>query len=182
MSSMPPPPPPPPPPSWGQQPPGFPAYSAGPSANYAGFAARLGAVIVDGIVGAIFSLPAILLLFAGPKSTGTCTVDGESTLCRVPSLGTVLLTLVLGFTLTIVYVVVYCRKVAAGQSWGHKAMGIRIVDANTGASISAGRVFGRQLSRIVSGFICYLGYLWMLWDGRKQTWHDKIVGTVVVRD
>lgn len=179
MSSMPPPPPP--PPSWGQQPPGYPAYSPGPATNYAGFGARLGAVIIDGIIGALFSLPAILVLFAGPKTIGTCTINGEESLCRVPTGATILLAVALGFGLGIGYLVIYCRKVAAGQSWGHKATGIRIVDANTGGSISAGKVFGRQLARIVSGFVCYLGYLWMLWDPRKQTWHDKIVSTVVVR-
>jgi uncharacterized RDD family membrane protein YckC len=26
----------------------------------------------------------------------------------------------------------------------------------------------------------YLGFLWMLWDNKKQTWHDKAAGTVVV--
>ena len=29
--------------------------------------------------------------------------------------------------------------------------------------------------------IFYLGYLWMLWDDKKQTWHDKVVGSSVVR-
>ncbi|MFM8387932.1 MAG: RDD family protein, partial [Actinomycetota bacterium] len=24
-----------------------------------------------------------------------------------------------------------------------------------------------------------LGYLWMLWDSEKQTWHDKMVSSVV---
>ena len=33
----------------------------------------------------------------------------------------------------------------------------------------------------ISGQICYLGYLWMLWDGKNQTWHDKVAGTFVVR-
>ena len=34
--------------------------------------------------------------------------------------------------------------------------------------------------RIVSGFVCLLGYLWMLWDRERQTWHDKVANTVVV--
>jgi hypothetical protein len=29
--------------------------------------------------------------------------------------------------------------------------------------------------------VCYLGYLWMLWDDQKQTWHDKIVDSAVIR-
>ena len=33
----------------------------------------------------------------------------------------------------------------------------------------------------VSGQVCYLGYLWMLWDDRNRTWHDMIVDSIVVR-
>ncbi len=51
----------------------------------------------------------------------------------------------------------------------------------TGQPITAGRAFGWYLAHIVSQFLCYLGYLWMLWDKRNQTWHDKIAGTVVVK-
>ena len=32
----------------------------------------------------------------------------------------------------------------------------------------------------ISGFL-YLGYLWMLWDGRKQTWQDKVVSSIVIK-
>lgn len=185
MSSMPPPPPPPPPPpSWGAQPPGYPSYPnypAGPTAAYAGFGARLGAVIIDGIVGFLFSIPAIAVLFAGPRHVTDCTVNGEYGLCRVPTAATFGLFALLTLAGSILYIVIYCRKVAAGQSWGQSATNIRVVDATTGQSISAGKVFGRQLARVLSGFVCYLGYFWMLWDPRKQTWHDKIVNTVVVR-
>jgi uncharacterized RDD family membrane protein YckC len=33
---------------------------------------------------------------------------------------------------------------------------------------------------IVSAIVFLLGYLWMLWDPEKQTWHDKAAGSVVV--
>jgi uncharacterized RDD family membrane protein YckC len=62
-----------------------------------------------------------------------------------------------------------------------KATGITVVDADFGRPISAGRAFGWYLAHVLSQFFCYLGYLWMLWDKRKQTWHDKIAGTVVVK-
>jgi uncharacterized RDD family membrane protein YckC len=38
----------------------------------------------------------------------------------------------------------------------------------------------RELGRILSAIPFYLGYLWMLWDPEKQTWHDKLVRSVVV--
>jgi uncharacterized RDD family membrane protein YckC len=71
---------------------------------------------------------------------------------------------------------------SAGQSWGQKMMGTRIIDAETGANISIGRAFGRLLFRtFISPILCWLGFLWMLWDGRKQTWHDKAVNTIVIK-
>jgi uncharacterized RDD family membrane protein YckC len=43
-----------------------------------------------------------------------------------------------------------------------------------------GRALLRYIGRIVSTIPCLLGYFWMLWDGEKQTWHDKFAGSVVV--
>ena len=68
----------------------------------------------------------------------------------------------------------------AGQTLGKKALGIRVVDANTGRSIGYGRALIRNLARILSGIPFSLGYLWMLWDGEKQTWHDKLASDHVV--
>jgi uncharacterized RDD family membrane protein YckC len=75
---------------------------------------------------------------------------------------------------------VYFEGGPSGQTIGKRAMGIRVVDYNTGGAIGYGRGFLRYIGRIVSGAICYIGYLWMLWDREKQTWHDKIATTVVV--
>jgi aconitate hydratase len=85
----------------------------------------------------------------------------------------------LGFGI-VAFIVLYCKKVAAGQSWGQKTAGVRVIDINSRTNLTPGRVFLRQLSKIISGFLCYLGFFWMLWDPKQQTWHDKIVGTAVV--
>ena len=36
----------------------------------------------------------------------------------------------------------------------------------------------RQIAHYVDQFVCYLGYLWPLWDDKRQTLADKIMGTV----
>ena len=69
---------------------------------------------------------------------------------------------------------------ASGQTIGKKAMGIRVYDLRQGGPIGTGRAIGRYFARIISAIPCLLGYFWMLWDGEKQTWHDKLVGSVVV--
>ena len=68
----------------------------------------------------------------------------------------------------------------SGQTLGKKAVGIRVYDLKQGGQIGYGRAFVRYLGRLPSSFVLYLGYLWMLWDGEKQTWHDKLAGSVVV--
>jgi uncharacterized RDD family membrane protein YckC len=68
-----------------------------------------------------------------------------------------------------------------GQTPGDAALGIRVVDIDTGEVIGYGRAFGRCLVSIVSGLVLVLGYLWMLWDRHKQTWHDKAVSSLPVR-
>lgn len=59
-------------------------------------------------------------------------------------------------------------------------MGIRVVSRG-GQPVSVGMAFVRALMKIVSEVVLLLGYLWMLWDPNKQTWHDKVAGTYVVK-
>jgi len=68
----------------------------------------------------------------------------------------------------------------SGQTIGKRMLGIRVYDLRQGGAIGTGRAIGRYFARIVSAIPCLLGYFWMLWDKEKQTWHDKLVGSVVV--
>ena len=67
-----------------------------------------------------------------------------------------------------------------GQTVGQMALGIRVIDFNTGGPIGYGRAFIRWLVAIVSALAIFIGYLWMLWDKEKQCWHDKAANDVVV--
>jgi uncharacterized RDD family membrane protein YckC len=64
---------------------------------------------------------------------------------------------------------------------GKMAIGARIVDARTGEPPPAGRLAIRYLGYFVSTVPLGLGLLWVAFDARKQGWHDKLAGTVVVR-
>lgn len=64
---------------------------------------------------------------------------------------------------------------------GKMAVGLRIVDARTGEHPSNGQLIGRYLAYYLSLLPLGLGYFWVAWDARKQGWHDKLAGTVVVR-
>jgi uncharacterized RDD family membrane protein YckC len=76
----------------------------------------------------------------------------------------------------------YFEGSPSGQTPGKRALGIRVYDFGRGSpnGIGFGRGIIRYLGKLISGIPCALGYLWMLWDKEKQTWHDKLASTVVV--
>jgi uncharacterized RDD family membrane protein YckC len=74
----------------------------------------------------------------------------------------------------------YLHSTKAGQTLGQRLCGIRLVDAGTGRQVEPGMAAARWLMSYVSGVAILLGFLWMLWDPMKQTWHDKVAGTLVV--
>ncbi|MCM8766502.1 MAG: RDD family protein [Candidatus Omnitrophica bacterium] len=73
-----------------------------------------------------------------------------------------------------------------GASLGKMIVGIKILDEN-GNRISFRTAFIRevvvkQIIYPIFFFISFLGYLWAIWDKRKQTWHDKIARTIVIKE
>jgi uncharacterized RDD family membrane protein YckC len=55
------------------------------------------------------------------------------------------------------------------------------VDAKTGGKPSTGQFIGRYLCYYLSSLLLGLGFIWVAFDSRKQGWHDKLAGTLVVR-
>ncbi len=163
-------------------PPGYIPYTPqGTEWRYAGWWARVGAALVDGLFAGALVLPGNIVSAAGPKQLRPCTSNPAFT-CSVPTDATAVLSTTLIIIGLIVWTVLYARWVASGHgSLGQRATHIRIVDANTGAPVGAWRAIGRRLAWVLSYFICFLGFFWMLWDRRKQTFHDKIASTVVIR-
>ena len=187
-------PPPPPPGPFGA--PG--SYAAPPGYGYpgatvkAGFWARFAALIIDGIIVGLFGIPAQIALRTGSTKVERCSIDSsgnfdptgnvDNGLCEVPT-GTTWAIFGVLLLLAVVAGIIYYAKLegGSGQTIGKRALGIRVVDTRTGGSIGTGRGVGRYFARIVSAIVCYLGYLWMLWDPEKQTWHDKMVNSYVVK-
>ena len=58
--------------------------------------------------------------------------------------------------------------------------GLRIIDARTGAKPTTTQFVLRYIGYYVSMIPLFLGILWVALDPKKQGWHDKIAGTVVV--
>ena len=68
---------------------------------------------------------------------------------------------------------------ATGQTPGKMLLGLQVVSVD-GARISFGVAFLRASAYFISFIIYLLGFIWVAFDKKKQGWHDKIAGTVVI--
>jgi len=66
-----------------------------------------------------------------------------------------------------------------GYTIGKGVVGIKLVRRDSSATVGVPVALLRQVAHVLDGF-CLIGYLWPLWDDRRQTFADKIVGTLVV--
>jgi uncharacterized RDD family membrane protein YckC len=141
------------------------ASNSSSSADYAGFWARAIAFLVDWLMVVVISMPVIVLVFGAEYFS----------LDPVRRAWDLLIALIVGIAIVAFWR--YC-----GATPGKLAVGLKVVDAETGQPPSTGRLVVRVLSYLVSALPLYLGFLWIAVDRRKQGWHDKIAGTVVIQD
>ncbi len=69
-----------------------------------------------------------------------------------------------------------------GATPGKMLISARIVDASAYGPPSTGKLVGRYFAYLASIIPLFLGFLWIAFDKRKQGWHDKLAGTVVIYD
>ena len=67
-----------------------------------------------------------------------------------------------------------------GASPGKKVTGLRVISDETGQPIGGGMGIARHFAHIVDSIICYIGWLFPLWDAKRQTIADKIMKTIVI--
>lgn len=68
-----------------------------------------------------------------------------------------------------------------GQSVGKRVLKLHLLGEATGQPIGPLNAFLRDLVHVLDG-IAYVGYLWPLWDDKRQTFSDKLMKTVVTDD
>jgi len=134
--------------------------------EYAGFWARVGASLIDTILICIVTLPLLTAVY------GLAYWDNESFLAGPADF-------LISYVLPAI--VVIALWIRLGATPGKMAIGAVIVDARTGAPASTGQCVVRYIGYFVSTLPLLLGYFWVGFDARKQGWHDKMAGTVVVR-
>jgi uncharacterized RDD family membrane protein YckC len=92
---------------------------------------------------------------------------------------TLLFDVLVQFVLPAVAAILFWRY--RGATPGKMLVSARIVDAATLGAPSTGKLIGRYFAYIVSS-IFMLGFIWIAFDRRKQGWHDKLAGTVVIQE
>ena len=135
-------------------------YGAPPAGSFGGtlveWPIRVASAVIDGIPGFILSIIG--------RASGSGGIYGLMSL------------LSLGF-----WIWNMLRQGKTGQSIGKSAMGTYLVRESDGQYIGGGLSILRSIVHIVDVIPCFLGLLWPLWDAKKQTFADKIMGTVVVK-
>jgi uncharacterized RDD family membrane protein YckC len=152
--------------------------------EYAGFWSRLLAVFLDALIMGAISIAinftigifSAVMGAAGSSIKSTGAQAGTSVITGIVTMVGGLIQMVL----SVAYYVYFTGK--SGQTLGKKALNIRVVNPDTALPPGYGYAALREIiGKTVSSLIFCLGYLWMLWDDKKQTWHDKIAHTVVIK-
>jgi len=135
--------------------------------EYAGFWIRTGAAIIDSI---------LLIIIIGPILTAV--YGGDYWVSEARPYGAI--DIFLNYILPAIAVIIFWVYKSATP--GKMATKLTIVDAKTGEKPSTGQFIGRYLAYYVSMLPFFLGIIWVGIDKRKQGWHDKLAGTVVIKN
>jgi uncharacterized RDD family membrane protein YckC len=87
------------------------------------------------------------------------------------------------FATVVAVIVVMLRLFVRGQTLGKYLLNQRVVERRLGQPPGFARMLVREtIGKFLSGFFFSLGFFWAIWDKDHQAWHDKIAGTVVVKE
>ena len=155
-----------------------------PQSPYAHWGQRLGGAIIDGLL--VYILPWVVSAIVTALPTQVSQASGDVWfsygILDVLSFKLPALALMLGSPgLVFLFLAQLVLEGRTGQSVGKRLAGIRVVDMRTGRPVGFGMAFARRAYRFVNVLPLGAGFLWPLWDDRRQTLADKLVDTVVVR-
>ena len=131
--------------------------------QYVGFWARVFASFVDSIVVLFALVPVALVLRVAGIGVGDDDPYAE------------------GVVQLLLAAIVMAFWLARMATPGKMIINAVIVDAATYGKPSWKQYLARYVSYFLSTIPLCLGLIWVAFDRRKQGWHDKIAGTVVIR-
>jgi len=135
--------------------------------EYAGFWIRVGASIIDTILLLLVIAPVLTAIYGTSYWINGSLVQGAWDV-------------LFNYLFPAIAVVIFwiCKSATPGKI----ATKLTIVDAKTGGKPSTGQFIGRYLGYYVSMIPLFIGIIWVAFDKRKQGWHDKLAGTVVIKN
>lgn len=150
--------------------------------GYAGWFTRVGAYLIDYVLGLVAGIPAVfgyVLLFT--SATTTTDPQGVKHL-HLHQTGATAALIGLGVLTGLAFQIwnVYIRQGRTGASVGKSVLAIRLVNSDF-QPIGPGWCFLRSLLHILDALPCYIGFLWPIWDSQKQTFADKIMSSYVIQ-
>ncbi|WP_321324434.1 RDD family protein [Thiomicrorhabdus sp.] len=135
--------------------------------EYAGFWIRVGASLIDTLILLLVTTPILLMIYGDNYWTSESILMGTWDF-------------IISYIFPAIAVIVFWTYKSATP--GKMALKLTILDANTGQKPSTSQFIIRYLGYFVSTIPLCLGLIWVGIDKRKQGWHDKMAGTVVVRN
>ena len=134
--------------------------------EYVGFWSRVGAAMIDTLLLLVICVPLVTLVYGRAYWTSDAFLQGP-------------VDFLINWLLPAIAVIVFWTYRQATP--GKIAIAARIVDSGTGGKASTRQLVIRYLGYYVAMLPLMLGIVWVAFDPRKQGWHDKLAGTVVVR-
>jgi uncharacterized RDD family membrane protein YckC len=135
--------------------------------EYAGFWIRFGAMLIDLVVMVIVLLIPLTMIYGEEYWLGEKFIYG-------------FWDVILGYIVPIAATIWFWLRYMGTP--GKMATKLRIVDAATGNKMTTGQAIGRYFAYTIAVLPLCLGLIWVGIDKKKQGWHDKLAGTVVIRD
>jgi uncharacterized RDD family membrane protein YckC len=145
----------------------------GQTVLYAGWQKRIGACFIDGAIFTVMEIVGIIILSVlGLSNVGDASAESDSA---------ALANLVFALVFFAAYWAYFAIMESSSRqaTLGKMAMGIVVTDYN-GKRVSLGRALGRNLGKLISGLILYIGYFMIAFTEKKQGFHDMLAGCLVV--
>lgn len=174
--------------------------------TYAGFHDRLMALFIDLLVGFVFFIPVMYFynLFVYQGETPSILFQEvlqqqEQSPTSISSLFEILfshptmqhyfheqhgiLKIILEqiLQLSVFFAYLFFFWVYRGTTLGKMFFNMKILDATTMQPASIYQLFIRLISTLLSIAFLFVGFIWIAFDKKKQSWHDKIAHTIVIK-
>lgn len=141
--------------------------------HYAGFWIRTAATLIDTVLLSLILIPILWFFYAGDWDRILAT--GLSSKPQI-----VWFDMLMNYIMPLLYTLLMWMLWSA--SLGKKILGLKIIDASSGAPLRFGQALLRYLGYFPAVIMMMIGIFWVIFDQRKQGWHDKMANTIVVHN